>query len=102
MLGSLLTSGARERGQAETQMTTALALQRFLLNIPASEPHHVCLTGNRAHRLMQSYVLPEGQQLEDFKMESKLDPHNQCIVKDLAVGNTLFLVVDKILDRCAA
>jgi len=82
--------------------SSSTALHRHLLSLPATEPHHICVTGNRAHEMMESYVLPNGHQLAEFRMESSLAPENECTVHDYAVGNTLFLVANEIKDRCAA
>jgi len=82
--------------------SSSTALHRHLLSLPAAEPHHICVTGSRAHEMMESYVLPNGHKLAEYKMESSLDPENECTVHDYAVGHTLFLVADNIKDRCAA
>jgi len=82
--------------------SSSTALHRHLLSLPATEPHHICVTGNLAHKTMEEYILPDGHKLAEYKMESTLAPENECVVHDYAVGNTLFLVADEIRDRCAA
>jgi len=68
-------------------------LYRYLNSLPESEPHHICLAGNDAHKLMEIAVL-QGHNLTEFELESKAAPDNKCKVHDYHMGNTLFLVAD--------
>ncbi len=58
-----------------------MSLNQYLLSLPSSEPHHVCVTGNHAAKLMQSIVSHDGHGLTDFLMESKLEPSTECMAK---------------------
>jgi hypothetical protein len=85
----------------EAARASAQSLHQYIASIPASEPHHVCLTGNRAAQLMQSFIMVEGHELSNYEMQSKVS-ETKCTVKDYKIANTLFLVSDELSEGCAA
>jgi len=70
--------------------------------LPASEPHHLCLTGDRATQVVEDLLVPAGQHLTDFPMRSNLAPGNNCSAWEHAAGYSLITASAQIPDRCAA
>jgi len=79
-----------------------LSLLQQLEAMPASEPHHVCVTGNRAMQVVEALIAPSGRQLAAFAMPSAIAPENECGAWEYAAGHSLLTVSPKIEDRCAA
>jgi len=75
---------------------------RQLEALPASEPHHICVTGNRAMQAVEGLLSPSGRKLVTFAMPSTIAPENECNAWEHAAGHSLLTVSPKIEDRCAA
>merc|ERR1719361_1278862 len=63
---------------------------------------HICVTGDSALSVVRDMILPQGTELEEFYLLSKLNPGNKCKVWQAAAGHTLFTISPTIEDRCAA
>lgn len=78
------------------------AVHRRLEALPASEPHHICMTGGHALQTIRDWILPSGHDVKKFQMPSKLAPENNCSAWEHVVGHSLVTVTPQIEDRCAA
>jgi len=97
-----LAADASEAVAAATDRTMEHSVHKRLEELPASEPHHICMTGGRAMRAARDWILPAGNELEEFKMPSKLAPQTDCVVWEHAAGHSLITVSPRLEDRCAA
>lgn len=76
-------------------------LHRRLRELPASNPAHLCVTGDRARHFVEEVLLPDGAGLREFQMPSAQRPERTCWGLEHAVGHSLITVVPEIQDRCA-
>lgn len=102
-----LCAAAAIVGQASVALFHAapgddLSLIQQLEALPAAEPHHVCVTGNRAMKVAEALFLSSGRQLAAFAMPSAIAPENECGAWEYAAGHSLLTVSPNIEDRCAA
>jgi len=89
-------------GILQGTFTSEEPVARRLERLPASEPHHICMTGNRAEQVARDWILPDDDHLQEFQMPSKLAPENKCPVLEYAAGHSLVTVSEQLEDRCAA
>ena len=67
-----------------------------------SEPHHVCVTGNKAAEAVDSFMLQgTGGSRSDLPMTSLIS-EEKCTAQQALVGNTLFTITEDLTDHCAA
>jgi actin beta/gamma 1 len=107
-LAGLPTLIQRQKGSVlgtsglETHAHSKDSFHRRLQELPASEPHHVCVTGDHALHAVRDLLLPGSEQLREFEMTSKLAAENRCFAWEHAVGHSLITVLPAVEDRCAA
>jgi len=106
LLFSLLACGHARRVSVSqhygSAKAAAAALAAHLQGLSDEEPHHVCVTGNKASEAMDSFVLQgSGESRSDLPLSSLISQES-CTVQEAVVGNTLFTINADLTDDCAA